>query len=122
VLALVLVTLDVLRPLALGLLGTQVAVFAFTAFVSFHWSVWAQLFARFVWPRLKAPAALKDARPPRLAQFVGFVLTAAALMSVVLGADALGLGLTAATLGMAALDAATGFCLGCTLYPLVRRP
>ncbi|WP_396913073.1 DUF4395 domain-containing protein [Mycolicibacterium sp.] len=122
VLGLVLLLLDVLRPLALGLLGTQVAVFAFTAFVSFYWSVWAQIFAAVIWPRLQAPATLNDARPPRLAQFVGFVLTAVALISFLMGTDALGYVLTGVTLVVAAFDAATGSCLGCKLYPLVRRP
>lgn len=122
VLAVVLLTLEVVRPLALGLLGTQVAVFAFTAFVSFHWSVWAQLFARFIWPSLRAAAPLKDARPPRFAQLLGFVLTAVALMSFVWGADTLGYVLTAVTLVLAVLDAATGFCLGCKLYPVVNWP
>lgn len=122
VLAVVLLTIEFVRPLALGLLGTQVAVFAFTAFVSFQWSVWAQFFARVIWPRLRAPAALKDARPPRFAQLVGFVLTALALISFLAGLDAAGYGLTAVAFGSAALEASTGFCLGCKVYPLIRRP
>lgn len=93
-LAIVLLTVGVVRPVRIFLLVTQVAVFGFTAFVSFRWSVWAQLFARFVWPRTAAPTALEDARPPRFAQGVGFALTAVAL---------------------------TGFCLGCKAYPLFRR-
>jgi hypothetical protein len=121
VLAVVLLIVDVARPLALGLLASQVAVFAFTAFVSFHWSLWAQIFARVIWPRLEAPAGLEDARPPRFAQFVGFVFTAAALIAFVLGVDAAGYGLTALAFGMAALDAATGLCPGCKAYQLIRR-
>jgi hypothetical protein len=65
VLAVVLLIVDVARPLGLGLLASQVAVFAFTAFVSFQWSLWAQIFARVIWPRIGAPAELEDARPPR---------------------------------------------------------
>jgi len=122
VLALALLVLDVARPLGLGLLGTQVAVFAFTAFVSFQWSVWAQIFARFIWPRLGEPARLEDARPPRFAQFVGFVLTALALIAFVVGVDAAGYVLTALALGVAALNATTGLCLGCKAYQLIRRP
>ena len=52
-LAVVLLIMDVARPLGLGLLASQVAVFAFTAFVSFQWSLWAQIFARFIWPRIE---------------------------------------------------------------------
>lgn len=76
VLAAVLLIVDVARSLGLGLLASQVAVFAFTAFVSFQWSLWAQIWARFIWPRI-GPTALEDARPARFAQLFGFVFTAA---------------------------------------------
>ncbi len=121
VLAVVLLLVDVVRPLGLGLLGTQIAVFGFTAFVSFHWSLWAQIFARLIWPRIGAPAELEDARPPRFAQFVGFVFTALALTTFLLGIDVAGYGLTALAFGMAVLNASTGLCLGCKAYHLIRR-
>ncbi|MCM4081183.1 DUF4395 domain-containing protein [Paractinoplanes hotanensis] len=121
VLAGVLVIVDVARPLGLGLLASQVAVFAFTAFVSFQWSLWAQIFARVIWPRIGAPADLEDARPPRFAQFIGFVVTAPALTAFTLGADVAGYGLTALAFGLTALNASTGLCLGCKAYHLVRR-
>lgn len=120
VLGVVLLVADVARPLALGLLGSQVAVFAFTALVSFQWSVWAQCFARYIWPRLGAPAPLEDARPPRFAQFVGFVLTVSALVGFIAGLDVAGYSLTALAFGLAALNASTGLCLGCLAYRLVR--
>src|ERR1044072_4988081 len=88
VLAVVLLVVGVARPLGLGLLASQVAVFAFTAFVSFQWSLWAQLFARFIWPRIGAPSALEDARPHRFGQFVRFLCTALALFSFGFGVDA----------------------------------
>ena len=120
VLAVVLLIVEVARPLGLGLLGSQVAVFAFTAFVSFQWSLWAQVYARAVWPRIGAPAELVDARPPRFAQFVGFVLTALALTSFALGVDVAGYGLTALAFSAAVIDASTGLCLGCKAYLLIR--
>ena len=120
VLAVVLLLVDPVRPLALGLLASQVAVFAFTAFVSFQWSVWAQLFARVIWPRIAAPVELMDARPPRFAQFIGFVLTAPALITFVVGVDVAGYGLTAVAFGLTALNASTGLCLGCKAYQLGR--
>ena len=83
-------------------------MFAFTAFVSFQWSVWAQLYARVIWPRIGPPAVLEDARPPRFAQFVGFVLTALALINFAFGIDVAGYGLTALALVPAVLNAATG--------------
>lgn len=119
VLAVVLLVVDAARPLGLGLLASQVAVFAFSAFVSFQWSVWAQMFSRFIWPRIGAPAELEDARPPRFAQLIGFVLTAAALVSFVLSVDVAGYGLTALAFGAAVLNASTGLCLGCKAYLLI---
>nr|MDT0663941.1 DUF4395 domain-containing protein [Micromonospora sp. DSM 115978] len=122
VLAVALLLVDVSRPLGLGLLASQVAVFAFTAFVSFHWSVWAQIFARVIWPRIGTPVELEDARPPRFAQFVGFVFTALALITFALGIDVAGYSLTAVAFGVTALNASTGLCLGCKAYHLIRRP
>ncbi len=122
VLAVVLLIVDVARPLSLGLLASQVAVYAFTAFVSFQWSLWAQIYARFIWPRIEAPTALEDARPPRFAQFIGFVVTALALMFFALGVDVAGYSLTALALVLAALNASTGLCLGCKGYLMIRRP
>lgn len=118
----VLLIVDVARPWGLGLLASQVAVFAFTAFVSFQWSLWAQIFARAIWPRLGAPAELEDARPARFAQFVGFAVTASALTTFALGVDVAGYGFTALAFGVAALNASTGLCLGCMAYHLIRRP
>src|ERR1044072_7182459 len=104
VLAVVLLILDLARPLGLGLLASQVAVFAFTAFVSFQWSVWAQLYARVIWPRIRPPPELDYARPPRFAQLVGVVLTALALTFFVLGLEVAGYGLTATAFGLAGLN------------------
>lgn len=121
VLAIVLLTVGVARPLALGLLASQVAVFGFTAFVSVHWSVWAQIFARVIWPRISAAAELEAAHPARFAHFLGFVLTAAALLGFALGVDDVGYGLTAVTVAGGVIHAATGVCLGCRCYLLARR-
>ncbi len=121
VLVIALLTMGVARPLALGLLASQVAVYGFTAFVSVHWSVWAQIFARFVWPRLSAADELADARPARFSQLIGFVLTAAALLGFVIGADAIGYALTTVAIVGAVINATTGVCLGCRIYVLAMR-
>jgi hypothetical protein len=121
VLAVVLLTVGPVRPLALGLLASQVAVFGFTAFVSVHWSVWAQVFARVIWPRLGAATELEDARPARFAQLIGFLLTVLALLAFLVGADGLGLGMTAAAVVGSAIRATTGVCLGCRAYLLARQ-
>ena len=122
VLAVVLLIVDVARPLGLGLLASQAAVFAFTAFVSFQWSLWAQIYARFIWPRIGAPTELEDARPPRFAQLFGFVFTVLALTFFAAGVDVAGYSLTGLAFGVAALNATTGLCLGCKAYLLIRRP
>lgn len=122
VLAVVLLVAELARPLALGLLGTQVAVFAFTALVSFQWSLWAQVYARFVWPRIGPPPGLEDARPPRFAQLLGFLLTAPALVLFVVGVEVAAYSLTAVAFGMTALNAGIGLCLGCRAYLMLRRP
>jgi hypothetical protein len=121
VLAVALLVVDVVQPLGLGLLASQTAVFAFTAFVSFQWSLWAQLFARVIWPRIEAPTELEDARPPRFAQFLGFVFTALALTFFAVDVDVAGYSLTTLTFGLTALNASTGLCLGCKAYLLIRR-
>ncbi len=121
VLVVALLTLGPLRPLGLGLLGSQVAIYAFTAFVSFQWSVWARFYANVIWPRVSAPASLDDAKPHRFAQLLGFVLTGLALGFLVLDADAVGYALTAVAVALGVLHAATGLCVGCKLYGLVRR-
>jgi Domain of unknown function (DUF4395) len=121
VLAIAMLTVGPARPLGLGLLGSQVAVFGFTAFVSVHWSVWAQIFARFIWPRIGPATELADARPVRFAQFIGFVLTASALLGFVIGFDGIGYGLTAVAVAGAVINATAGVCLGCKIYLLAHR-
>jgi hypothetical protein len=84
--------------------------------------LWAQIFARAIWPRIGPPTRLEDARPPRFAQLIGFVFTALALINFVLGVDVAGYVFTALAFGAAALNASTGLCLGCKVYLLFRRP
>lgn len=121
VLAVVMLTAGPARPLALGLLASQVVVYGLTAFVSVHWSVWAQLFARYIWPRIGPATELVESRPARFAQFIGFVLTALAMLGFLVGVDGMGYTLTAVALVAAVSNATTGVCLGCRVYVLARR-
>lgn len=105
VLAVSMLLVGVARPLALALLASQVAVFGFTAFVSFQWSVWAQLFARFIWPGLGTPRALINARLPRIVQGVGFALTTAAFVLLALDIDGAAYLLVAIVIGVSAVVA-----------------
>jgi uncharacterized protein DUF4395 len=68
------------------------------------------------------PAALEDAAPPRFANLLGFVFTAAASVLYY----AFDLALAAWTLGvlvavLALLAATTGLCVGCEFYVVARR-
>jgi hypothetical protein len=61
---------------------------------------------------------LEDARPPRFANLVGFVVLSAAALAFALGAEAVGTTLGGLVAALALLAAATGFCAGCEAYKL----
>ena len=108
-------------PAGLALLALAVALFAIGSVRGAQGTLQGMAFRRWVQPRLKRPEHLEDARPPRFAQAVGLVVTAAGLALGLLGvapavAIAAGIALVAAF-----LNAALGFCLGCEIYLLLRR-
>ena len=72
--------------------------------------------------RLPPPAYLEEAAPPRFANTLGFLFTAAATVALY-GFRTEGLAWTLAVLvsGLALLAALTGLCVGCELYILTRR-
>jgi hypothetical protein len=108
-------------PVGLALLAAQTLVFALGALVGPAATPYAWVFRRFVRPRLAAPSALEDPRPPRFAQAVGLSFTTVALVAMLVGATAVGLVAVGAALAAAFLNAAFGLCLGCELYLLLRR-
>jgi hypothetical protein len=118
VLALVLVTPDLVSRI---LLAVQVGVFAISVLIGLDRSPYAIFFAKVVRPRIGAPAALEDARPPRFAQGVGLVFTAVALIAFLAQATTVGLVATVFALVAALLNASVGLCLGCELYLGFRR-
>lgn len=82
---------------------------------------WGALYRTAVQPRLAPPSELEDPRPPRFAQGVGLVVTAAGLTLHALGVP-LALPIAAAAAFAAAfLNAAFGLCLGCQLWLLLQR-
>jgi hypothetical protein len=115
-------------PSAVGLLllAWQVVVFALGAFVGLSAQPYGRLFARFVRPRLSAPAVLEDAAPPRFAQAVGFTFAALGLVAALSGLTVVAYAAVGAALAAAFLNAVSGLCLGCEMYLLfvrtVRRP
>ena len=70
--------------------------------------------------RRLGPGELKDARPPRFANLVGGLFIAAAIGAHLAGLPWLGWALAATVAVLATLAAATGFCLGCSIYVLYR--
>ena len=72
-------------------------------------------------PRLAAPNALEDPRPPRFAAAVGVVFLTAASISFAAGAGALGWVLSLTVAALAALAAISGICVGCEMYVLLVR-
>lgn len=94
----------------------------------FLWSVlspatapWGVLFRRLVRPRLAAPTALEDPRPPRFAQGVGLFVVGVGLILHLLGVPWALPVATAAAFIAAFLNAAFAFCLGCQIYLLLQR-
>jgi hypothetical protein len=64
---------------------------------------------------------LEDARPPRVANMVGFVVLSAASVAYGVGADTAGVVLGVLVAALALLAATTGFCTGCEAYKLLCR-
>ena len=64
---------------------------------------------------------LEDARPPRLANAIGFAFLATAALAWWLGSPVAGTALAAIVAALALLAAASGFCTGCEIYRLSAR-
>ena len=71
-------------------------------------------------PRI-GEGALEDARPPRLANQMGFWFLSAAAAAWWIGVPTLGVVLAAIVSALALLAATTGFCTGCELYKIRAR-
>ena len=113
--------LTVPSALATTLITIQTVVFAIGAFIGLPAQPYGKIFAKFIRPRLAAPAELEDVAPPQFAQLVGFGFAAVAWVALLAGAAtvaqvAIGLALVAAF-----LNAAFGFCLGCEMYLIGKR-
>jgi hypothetical protein len=61
---------------------------------------------------------LEDARPPRAANVVGFVVLTLASIAYAVGLTVVGVVLGLLVAALALLAAATGFCTGCEMYKL----
>ena len=103
------------------LVAVQAVVFAVGALAGLKYAPYGAVFRLFVAPRLGPVREREAEAPPRFAQLVGLLFAAVGAAGYLLGAPALGAVATGLALVAALLNAATGFCLGCELYLIVRR-
>ena len=102
-------------------IGFQLAVFAIAAFIGLKKSPYGIIYRKLVQPRLSGPVPLEDQRPPRFAQFVGFIFALVAFVAILSGANVAFTIATSFALVAAFLNAVFGFCLGCQMYLILVR-
>jgi len=106
---------------AIVIFAILVALFLPGAIVGPQATAQGWVFRTFIRPRLGPPAATESFRPPRFAQQVGLVFSAAALLFAVADVS-LGFFVFAGFLTFAAfLQGVFDFCLGCEMYLLLKR-
>ena len=103
------------------LVAAQAVVFAVGAFAGLRYAPYGVLFRTLVAPRLGPVREREPEAPPRFAQLVGLLFAVVGAAGYLLGVPVLGAVATGLALVAALLNAATGFCLGCELYLVVRR-
>ena len=103
------------------LVAVQAAVFAVGALAGLRYAPYGAIFRVLVAPRLGPAREREPEAPPRFAQLVGLVFAAVGTLGYLLSAPLVGAIATGLALVAALLNAATGFCLGCELYLLIRR-
>jgi Domain of unknown function (DUF4395) len=103
----------VLVPLAYG--------FVARVFTGPTLSPLGQIVTRLVVPRTGLAERAVPGAPKRFAQGIGAVLSVSALAAWLLGAPTLARVFAGAILGVAALEAFIGFCLGCVIYGQLAR-
>ena len=119
--AVILVLALLLGPSAgLPLLLVQLLAFAAGA-IRLDYQPWGLVFRYLVRPRLRPPAELEDAAPPRFAQLVGLLFAVTGLLGALLGSAAVFYVAVGFALVAALLNAVFDFCLGCELFLLGRR-
>jgi hypothetical protein len=102
-------------------IGFQLLVFAIAAFIDLKKSPYGIIYRKLIQPRLSGPVPLEDQRPPRFAQFVGFIFALVAFVAILSGAKLLFTIATSFALIAAFLNAIFGFCLGCQMYLILVR-
>ncbi len=106
---------------AAWLLGAQAVMFAIAVFFGPRNAPYGIVYRAFIRPRLAPPKELEPQAPPRFAQGVGLVTTAAGIIGYATALTPLGIAAAALGLIAAFLNGAFGICLGCELYLIIRR-
>ncbi|MEU3574342.1 DUF4395 domain-containing protein [Kitasatospora sp. NPDC036755] len=111
----------VLRTGNCPLLATQTVLLALGALGGLRLSPYVRLFQALVLPRLAPPSETADERTLRFDQGVLLVFAAVGTLGYCSDVTWLGALAVSAALTCAFVNAAFGYCVGCELYPLVRR-
>jgi Domain of unknown function (DUF4395) len=104
-------------PLAWAIMGAQLLI---GLTLGRRFCITCLAYFELVQPRL-GEGPLEDARPPRLANAIGFAFLTAAALAWWLGSPVAGTVLGLLVAGLALLAATTGFCAGCETYRLLAR-
>ncbi len=104
------------------LLAAQVGVFAIAAIAGLRYSPYGTVF-RWLKRRfdLGPPPATEPEAGPRFSQTLGGIFAGAGLVLALAGQSTIGWALVLVVVGLSALLALTGLCVGCELYTLGRR-
>jgi hypothetical protein len=103
------------------LVAAQAVVFAVGAFGGLRYAPYGIVFRFLVAPGLGPVREREPEAPPRFAQLIGLLFAVVGALGYLLGSPVTGAVATGLALVAALLNAATGFCLGCELYLIVRR-
>lgn len=111
----------VLATSSVWLLTAQAVVFAAAALFGMRYAPYGFVYRWLVRPRLRPPAELEAAAPPRFAQAVGLVISTIGIIGYATGTAPLGIAAAALGLIAAVLNGMFDLCLGCEMYLLIRR-
>ena len=104
-------------PLAWALMGAQLFI---GLTIGRRFCITCVAYFVLIQPRI-GEGPLEDARPPRLANMMGFAFLTAAAVAWWLGSPTAGIVLASIVAALALLAAASGFCTGCEIYKLGAR-
>jgi hypothetical protein len=103
------------------IIGFQFAVFLTAVLFGLRRSIYGFIYRNLIQPRLTGPVPTENEAAPRFAQLIGALFAATALLGGISGNSEVFLVATSFALAAAFLNAAFGFCLGCSMYLILLR-